>query len=67
MYTTVAAAEGESNFVWLSKTNLYFLLELESVQSLMRVVHQIYVFMIRMQATFNDVKDWTKLTFIFEG
>ena len=49
------------------KQNLYFLLELESVQSLMRVVHQIYVFMIRMQATFNDVKDWTKLTFIFEG
>ena len=24
MYTTVAAAEGESNFVWLSKTKFVF-------------------------------------------
>ena len=53
--------------VALKNKFVFFLLELESVQLLMRVVHLIYVFMIRTQSTFNDLKDCTKLSFIFEG
>ena len=52
----MAAAEGESNFVWLSKTNLFFV-GIGKCALLMRIVHQTYVFMIRVQALFNDRKD----------
>ena len=57
MYTTEAAAAGRVILCGSQKQNLYFLLELESVQLLKRVLQQIDLFMILVQSVFNDHKD----------
>ena len=56
MYTTEAAAAGESNFVWLSKTKFVFFVGIGKC-AIVKARSAFNLCMILVQSVFNDHKD----------